>query len=406
MLSHCDRLIFHCDCNNFFASCECLERPELWNVPMAVAGDPEKRTGVVVAKNELAKRFNVRTTDTVWQALNKCPDLVLVPPRHDYYADVSRRVNAIYREYTDFVEPASIDESYLDMTGVPDYLCTTPEALADLLRKRVREEIGISISVGVSFNKVFAKLGSDYKKPDATTLITRFNFRDILWPLPVGDLLYVGRASKQVLALRGISTIGDLAQQTPQLLTQWLGKGGEGLWRAANGLDTEPVQLYGHQSEVKSVSRGSTFKHDLTTLDEMIPALSPLADEVATQLRRHRLKGSVIQLQIKDPQLNTISRQMQLSSPTQLHREIMDCAKALLVQHWPLNEKAPIRAMTVGVTNLCPEDTVTEQISLFVEDQPQHRRENQEKLERAIDQIRNKLGKQAISMGFHTQDEA
>ena len=168
-----ERLIFHCDCNNFFASCECLERPELKNVPMAVAGDPEYRTGIVVAKNELAKRAGVKTTDTVWQAQKKCPGIVFVPPRHGFYSEISDRVNAIYHEYTEYVEPASIDESYLDMTGTPKFYGMTPVELAGMLRKRVREEIGITISVGVSYNKVFAKMGSDYKKPDATTVITK-----------------------------------------------------------------------------------------------------------------------------------------------------------------------------------------------------------------------------------------
>ena len=184
------RLIFHCDCNNFFASCEILERPELRDVPMAVAGDPENRLGVVVARNELAKKSGVKTTDTVWQAKKKCPGIMFVPPRHYYYKEVSDRVNAIYRDYTDFVEPASIDESYLDMTGAPEFYHLSPRELADTVRERVRREIGITISVGVSFNKVFAKMGSDYKKPDATTVITEDNFKEILWPLPVSDLLF------------------------------------------------------------------------------------------------------------------------------------------------------------------------------------------------------------------------
>lgn len=157
------RLVFHCDCNNFYASCECLERPELKNVPMAVAGDPKYRTGVVVAKNELAKKAGVKTTDTVWQARRKCPGIVFVPPRHGLYRQISERVNEIYHEYTDYLEPASIDESYLDMTGAPEYYGLTPVELADTLRRRVREEIGVTISVGVAENKVFAKMGSDYK---------------------------------------------------------------------------------------------------------------------------------------------------------------------------------------------------------------------------------------------------
>lgn len=176
------RLIFHCDCNNFFASCECLDHPELKNVPLAVAGDPENRLGVVVAKNEIAKKYGVKTTDTVWQAKRKCPGLVFVPPRHHLYQEISHRINDIYHEYTEYVEPASIDESYLDMTSAPEFYRRTLREMADMLRDRVRAEIGVTISVGVSFNKIFAKKGSDYKKPDATTVITRDNYRELLWP--------------------------------------------------------------------------------------------------------------------------------------------------------------------------------------------------------------------------------
>ena len=400
-----ERLIFHCDCNNFYASCECLENPDLWHVPLAVAGDPEHRTGVVFAKNEIAKRYGVRTTDTVWQARQKCPDIVFVPPRHKYYADISARVNAIYRDYTAYVEPASIDESYLDMTGVPEFLHISADALATLLRERVKDEIGITISIGVSFTKVFAKLGSDYKKPDATTFITRDNYRDILWPLPVSDLLFVGKASCHMLNARGIKTIGQLATTSPALLTQWLGKGGEQLWRSANGLDDDRVQLFEHKSEIKSVSRGSTFRHDLIALDDIIAGLSPLADTVAATLRRQGLKGSVIYLNIKDPNLRTLSRQVTLPSPTYLYREIMDTAIDILKTNWPLHEKKPIRALTVGVGHLCDADTVTEQISLFDSVETGKQRQTQEKLEKTIDAIRNKMGQSAISFGFHPSND-
>ena len=232
-----DRIIFHADCNNFFASCECLGRPELKSVPMAVAGDPENRVGVVVAKNEIAKRHGVKTTDTVYQAKKKCPGIVFVPPRHHFYEEVSKKVNAIYLDYTEHVEPASIDESYLDMTEVVRHLKTTPVELADELRRRVREEIGITISVGVSFCKVFAKMGSDYRKPDATTLITRENYKDILWPLPVSDLYMAGKSAVATMQKKFITTIGDLARQDPDSMRSLLGKHGDLLWHYANGID-------------------------------------------------------------------------------------------------------------------------------------------------------------------------
>lgn len=263
------RLIFHCDCNNFFASCECLDHPELKNVPMAVAGNPENRTGIVVAKNELAKKCGVKTTDTVWTAKKKCPGIVFMPPRHKLYEEISAHVNRIYREYTDFVEPASIDESYLDLTGAPEYYGMTPLALADALRKRVREDIGITISVGVSFNKIFAKMGSDYKKPDATTVITEENYRDVLWPLLVSNLIYAGHAAVELLQKKYINTVGELACHNQKELIRLLGKSGGQLWSFANGLDREPVRRFGDTDEVKSVSRGMTFKRDLVTVSEV-----------------------------------------------------------------------------------------------------------------------------------------
>ena len=197
-----DRIIFHCDLNCFFASVELLDKPALQDVPVAVCGDPASRHGIILAKNEPAKQMGVQTAETVWQAKQKCPHLVLLPPHHNLYADYSRQVNAIYGQYTDLVEPFGIDESWLDVTGSLHLFGGDARQLADDIRGRLRQELGLTISVGVSFNKVFAKLGSDYKKPDATTVISRENWRDMVWPLPVGDLLYVGRAARRSTAWR------------------------------------------------------------------------------------------------------------------------------------------------------------------------------------------------------------
>ena len=398
------RLIFHCDCNNFFASCECLERPELKLIPMAVAGDPKYRTGVVVAKNELAKKAGVKTTDTVWQAQRKCPGIVFVPPRHGLYVKISRQVNEIYHEYTDYLEPASIDESYLDMTGAPEYYGLTAVQLADAIRQRVREEVGVTISVGISDNKVFAKMGSDYKKPDATTHITRENFQSLLWKLPVGDLLFAGKATVGELNRHHIFTIGDLARRERSWLSHILGKGGEQLWDYANGLDTEPVRLWGEKEEIKSVSRGMTFRRNLVTEEEIRCGLSVLTDEIAVQLRHHGLKGSVVQVHIKTPELKTISRQITLDHYTCLHKEILDTCMDIVRTHWPVGERAPIRALTAGVTRLVPASQTTEQLNLFamagLEEKPSIDRDRQEKLEAAMDRIRSKHGSGSISMGF------
>lgn len=406
------RLIFHCDCNNFFASCECLDHPELKSVPLAVAGDPENRVGVVVAKNELAKKYGVKTTDTVWQAKRKCPDLVFVPPRHHLYKEISNRINDIYHEYTEYVEPASIDESYLDMTGAPDFYGMTAREMADALRDRIRTEIGVTISVGVSFNKIFAKMGSDYKKPDATTEITPDNYREILWPLPVSDLMFAGKAAVAVLNKKSIHTIGDLARQPKERMRDLLGKGGDQLWLYANGLDTEPVRKWGDAPEIKSVSRGMTFKRDLVTEEEIRTGVAVLVDHVAMSLRRHGLKGAVINIQIKTPDLRVISRQTSLDHYTYLQHEIQEIAMRLIRGNWTIGEKAPIRAITVGVTKLLPSDQAGEQMDMFdllvttnVGKPIKAQREKHEKLEAAVDSIRRRFGNQMITLGYQQNED-
>jgi DNA polymerase-4 len=405
------RLIFHCDCNNFFASCECLDHPELKNVPMAVAGNPENRTGIVVAKNELAKKCGVKTTDTVWAAKKKCPGVVFMPPRHKLYEEISARVNEIYHGYTDFMEPASIDESYLDLTGAPEYYGVTPRDLADTLRNRVRDEIGITISVGVSFNKIFAKMGSDYKKPDATTVITEENYRDVLWPLPVSDLIFAGHAAVELLKKKYVNTVGDLARRNQKELIQLLGKSGGQLWSFANGLDREPVRRFGDPDEVKSVSRGMTFKRDLVMVSDVHMGLAALVDDVAMSLRRQNLQGSVVQVQIKSPDLSTISRQMTLTHPTFLQHEIQQVAIKLVEKHWRIGPTAPIRAMTVGLTHLVPTEEIVEQLNLFdtgLENPSMDGkvdRARQERLEAAVDLLRQRHGAHAISLGFRENEE-
>ncbi len=403
-----ERLIFHCDCNNFFASCECLERPELKNVPMAVAGDPEDRVGIVVAKNELAKKYGVKTTDTVWQAKRKCPGIVFVPPRHRLYREISDRVNAIYRDYSDYVEPASVDESYIDLTGTLGYYRMTPEELADSIRARVRSEIGITISVGVAGNKIFAKMGSDYKKPDATTVILGDAYQTILWPLPVSDLMFAGKASVELLNRNGIKTVGDLAQQPRARISSLLGRGGETLWMYANGLDTDPVRLWGDVPEVKSVSHGMTFRRDLLTRSEIETGVAVQADRIAMSLRRQNLKGSVISVQIKSPQLTTISRQVSLNHFTWLEHEIREVAMKLIEENWHIGD--PIRAITVGVSRLVPGSEALEQLDLFdlmsaEKQEGSKARERQDKMEAAVDALRQKMGNTAVTLGVHQNEE-
>lgn len=388
-----DRVILHCDCNNYFASVELLDKPELRDQPVAVAGDPEGRHGIILAKNQIAKNYGVQTAETLWQAKKKCPGLILLPPHMDKYRAMSRRVNAIYLDYTDQVEAFSIDESWLDVTASRN-LFGDGAAIADLLRRRVREELGITISVGVSWNKTFAKMGSDYKKPDATTVITRDNFQQLLWPLPVTDLLFVGRAAARVLAGYGVHTIGDLARFDREALGEILGKGGYTLHDYATGAEHSPVIPARDMPGPKSVGNGLTFPRNLVGWAELRTALSELADEVAARLRKHALKCTTVQVTIRDPNFKDICRQTRLTAPTYVSRDLVEAAMALVQAAW--NEKAPVRALTITAQNLVEEGDAGEQINLFAADAAP-RRDKLEKLEKAMDGIRDKFGREAIS---------
>ena len=302
------------------------------------------------------------------------------------------------------MEPASIDESFLDLTGCLNYYGMTAGELADELRRRVREEIGVTISVGVSFNKTFAKMGSDYKKPDATTIITPENYRALLWPLPVSEMLFVGRSSAARLAEKGIDTIGALAAQPEKRLIEWMGKSGAALWRACNGLDDAPVHLYTDRAESKNISRGMTFRRDLVSEDEVRLGVSRLSEKVAEQLRREGLRGGVVQVHIRTPQLNNISRQATLPYGVCTQRDIADGAMTLLRAHWRIGPDNPIRAITVGVSALTRMGERPEQISLFDLESAQDvrsyaAREKRERLESAVDKIRLKHGGGAVIHG-------
>ncbi len=391
-----DRIILHCDLNSFYASVELLSHPDLRDMPVAVCGDPSSRHGIILAKNEPAKKFGVKTAETIWQAKKKCPDLVLLPPHHRLYHEYSQKVNAIYDEYTDLVEPFGIDESWLDITNTVHLFGGDPKAVADALRRRVREELGLSLSVGVSFNKVFAKLGSDYKKPDATTVISRENWKDIVWPLPVGDLLFVGGAARKLLRQYGVETIGQLAKCSQPMLENLMGKMGTQLYEYANGLECEPVRSRYAAEPVKSVGNGTTFPKNLTTREEVQSGIAMLADSVATRLRHHGLYACGVQVTLRSPDFKDCSRQCRLSVPTHLIRDITDTAWELTDQLW--KPPAPIRALTVTAIHLVEDANAYEQADLFAAPTAPMR-EKQEKLEAAMDRIRGKYGSSAISFG-------
>ena len=391
-----ERVILHCDQNCFFASVELLSHPDLRDVPMAVCGDPASRHGIILAKNEPAKRFGIQTAETVWQARRKCPGLVLLPPHHKLYREYSVRVNELYGQYTDLVEPFGIDESWLDITGSMHLFGGDPVAIADELRRHVREELGLSISVGVSFNKIFAKLGSDYKKPDATTLISPENWQEIVWPLPVGAMLFVGRSAQRTLAQYGVETIGQLAACRPEMLEKLLGKLGRQMHEYANGLDRSPVRPQAEREPVKSVGNGTTFPHDLTRWEEVRAGLAALSDSVAMRLRRQGLYCSGVQVTIKDSSFRSISRQKRLESPTRLMKDIQRAAMELTRSAW--RAPTPIRMLTVTALHITESAESFEQLDLLgagraVSDA------RQEKLESAVRAIRDKFGDGSITFG-------
>ena len=397
-----ERTILHCDLNSFYASVELLDHPELRDRPVAVCGDPESRHGIILAKNEPAKAFQVKTAETIWQARRKCPDLVLLPAHHGKYRAYSQKVNAIYERYTDLVEPFSIDESWLDVTGTLHLFGGDGKALADRIRREVREELGLTVSVGVSFNKVFAKMGSDYKKPDATTVITRESFQDLLWPLPVTDLLFVGKAAARVLAEYGIRTVGDLARFDREALGNILGKGGYTLHDYAAGEEHAPVVPARDLPGPKSVGSGLTYPRNLRGWAELRSALTELADEVAARLRRHALKCTAVQVTIRAPDFKDICRQKKLAAPTYVSRDLAEAAMELVKASW--REKAPVRALTVTAQNLVEEGDAGEQLDLFAANAAP-RRDKLEKLEKAMDGIRGRFGREAISPASHIHRE-
>lgn len=385
-----ERVILHCDMNGFYAAVELLQRPDLKDKPMAVSGDPDSRHGIILAKNQLAKEYGVVTAETIWQAKKKCPQLVLVRPHMEKYRYYCGLINEIYQRFTDMVEPFSIDESWLDVTA-SQKLFGSGRQIADTIRRTVREELGMTLSAGVSFNKTFAKMGSEYKKPDATTEITRENFRELLWPLPAGELFGVGKATSEKLRQAGIFTIGDIAASKKPLLISLFGKQGAVMWEHANGIDDDPVALYDQKEPIKSVGNGVTFRRNLISENDIAIAVKALSDKVAGRLRQHGLKAGGVKIDIKDPYFKVISRQKQLDTTTWLAEEIAQAATELIRASWRAG--APIRMLTITAINLT-DQLFQEQLSLFGADSS--KREKAEKMELAMDEVRKKYGSGTI----------
>ena len=393
-----DRTILHSDLNSFYASVEIRNDPALADQPVAVGGDEQARHGIVLAANQLAKRHGIRTAEALWSARRKCPELVIVRPHFDEYARFSQAVRQIYLDYTSQIEPMSLDEAFLDVTGSRS-LFGDGEAIAHTIRRRVKRELGLTGSVGVSFNKIFAKLGSDYKKPDAVTVFSRENYRALVWPQPAANLLYVGRATAKKLAGIGVHTIGDLAAADPAALHMLLGKMGPMLHAYANGWDRSPVAEYAAREEAKSIGNMVTAPRDICTPRDADLVLWPLCESVAHRLRRHGLCAGSLSLYIRDVELEVHTRQCQLVPPTWLARELMEHARALLARHYKW--KLPIRTLGVSAGELIPADAVSLQLDL---EGTAEKRDKLERIERAMDGLKDRYGAAAVRRGTELID--
>ena len=385
------RSILHVDCNNFYASVECLCHPEIRNYPVAVAGDPLNRHGIILAKNMLAKKLGVTTGEAIWEAKLKAPGLVLVPPDYKKYLRFSRMAREIYYEYSDQVEAFGLDENWIDLTHSLQYLHSDPVSVANTIRERVKEELGVTVSVGVSFNKIFAKLGSDMKKPNATTEISYEHFKEIVWPLPVRDLLYVGKATAKKLELITVSTIGDLAQMDVAILKRRLGKWGEILWLFANGMDTSPVRKISESEQIKSIGNGTTCPRDLKTEQDVRLVFTVLAESVAARLRDCCVKCQGVQIYLRDSDLFTISRQKKTEFPCCTSAPILETAMELFRQHYRWHK--PLRSVSLSAIYLV---TANRHMQLSLFDDTAKQLLAQEQIEKTVDMLRFRYGHNAI----------
>ncbi len=394
------RVILHCDANGFYASCELMERPALRGLPVSVGGDPEARHGIVLASSREAKRYGIKTGMVLWQARQLCPQLIILPPNFKLYMHMSRKLRHMYEEYSPKVESYGLDECWLDLTSRGVTL-EDGKHLADTLRKRAWEELGLTLSVGVSWNKIFAKLGSDYKKPDATTLITPENYKELVWPLPAGDLLFVGPRTVPKLRRRGVNTIGDIAAQPRNTLAAWFGKVGVMHHINARGEDESPVMDVGFESSIKSVGNSTTTPQNMETVEDVHCVFTLLAESVARRLREAGLKGHCINIHVRDVKLRTAGCQKTVPYDTALSSDIIKVAMELF-ENRGYAIMLPLRSIGVSVSSLVQESEPVQQ-DLFGYAQ---KREKQRDLAVTVDSIRERYGTQVIMRGNVLQNTA
>ena len=384
------RKILHSDMNNFYASVECMLNPSLRGKPVAVCGSVEERHGIVLAKNYPAKAFGVKTGDAVWQAKQKCKDIIIVPPHYDEYIKYSKLAREVYNRYTNQVEPYGMDECWMDISG---YNSREPETVAYEIKNTIKEELGLTVSVGVSYNKIFAKLGSDMKKPDAVTVIQKDTFREKIWNLPASDLLFVGRATERFLNRFCIRTIGDLANTNPDFLKSHIGVNGIKLWRYANGLDNSPVMYSDYKPIVKSVGHGTTTVEDLKTNEEIWITILELTQDIGHRLKKLGLSCMGISICIRNEELMFKEWQKKLNFATQSPFVIARLAYDLFLQKYVWNKN--IRSVTVRGINLIS-DSAPIQLDLFADHDSM---DKQNRIDNCIESLRSRFGKDVIKNG-------
>ncbi len=382
------RTILHSDLNGFYASVEIMLNPALRGKAVAVCGSTEERHGIVLAKSEPAKKAGVKTGMANWEAKRLCPELIIRHPTFGQYVKYSRLAREIYQRYTDRVEPFGMDECWLDLTGCAG--CEDGEAVAHEIRETVKVELGLTVSIGVSFNKIFAKLGSDLKKPDAVTVISPSNYKEVVWPLPCSDLIYVGRATKRKLAVYGMHTIGDIAAADTEFLKRILGINGVTLWTFASGSDTARVMPQDYETPIKSIGHGITCVEDLVDEAEVFHVMLQLAQDVGHKLRQNDFLARGVEITVKDNKLAWNQYQAQLEVPSQSPTELANRARILFNARYDWH--LPVRAVTIRAINLIPR---SQPVQLLLYDDPV-RREKREKLEDAVEDIRARFGKSAI----------
>lgn len=387
-----DRIILHCDLNNFFASVSLLSNPTLYNLPVAVCGNQEERHGIVLAKNEIAKGFGVKTAEAIWEAKAKCPGLIILPPDNKEYKKYSEATRAIFRRYTDLVEPFGIDEAWLDVTG-STLLFGSGETIADSIRKDIKKELGLTVSVGVSFNKIFAKLGSDIKKPDAVTVISKNNFRDKVWRLPIENLLFVGEKTAERLHNLGVSTIEDITLCDDELLRKQLGKNGILLKSYALGEDNSPVTVPSENDIPKSIGRSVTPPRDITTSEQVWKIYLEISENIAEQLRRHSLYAGGLQVQTRTTALEIREYSRTLKMPLNTSMSIAKCGMAIFKEnyHWGI----PLRSVGLRAVNLKNSNYAVQQdfFGSCTAD------EKDEQIEKSMEKLRKRFGAESIRRG-------